>query len=237
MNYKGDSIVLVGTNGERSPFGAWVSIYSYEGTPLSMAALANSQPDGIKVSIKQDGPVVGVALTYAPDEFADKWEVDRENIDKDILYSISLNSLTDDGKAYIKSFRADPTQTWTVPSSEPNTTLMNQIYEMILRGTEAYQVSTLVLKRTRTMSVNLAPTIVLSEQTQFYSTARLVTLTNMDPDIAATLPTNPYAPPANTAWGWLPRQANRSYISKGQMEEHSDWVFAAWSTVLYAYFA
>lgn len=233
-SFKGDSVVFVGSEGERDPFGVQVTTYSFEGVASAMAALAASQPLGIKVGTHQRGAVVGVDLTYSPDAFFDRWETDKENIDKDLLYNIAFNILTLAEKNEVRRWRGDPTSTLNVnidPAGN-HTVLLGQIQDLVLAGTEAYQVSTLILKRTRKLSVNLAPTITLSEQTVFYSTAQMLSV--FDCPITNILPVNPYPPPANHAWGWLPRQANRSYIAKGIMEEHSDWVFAAWSTVLYS---
>lgn len=237
MKFKGDSIVLVGTDGHRNAFGAWVSTYNYEGVPESMAALANNQPLGREVDTRQNGAVVGVGLTYAPDSFTDKWETDRENLDKDIMFQKAFAGISTAGKDEIRRWRADPTTSIDTTKDTPNAALMNQVADLVRRGVESYQVSTLILKRTRLMSVNLAPTIVLTEQTEFYSTARLITNEGIPAGLAGQLPITPYAPPTASQWGWLPRNANRSYISRGHIEEHSDWVFAAWSTVLYAYVA
>ena len=179
--------------------------------------------------------MVGVDLTYAPDLFNDRWETDRENIDKDIMYNISFNVLSTADLQAVKAWRADPSAAFAAPAGSTNTALLTQLIALLQVGTEAYQVSTLILKRTRKLSCSLAATIVLAEQTQFYSTAKMIALYDIPSDLAATLPITPYAAPADHTWGWLPRQANRTYVARGEMEEHTDWVFAAWSTVLYAY--
>lgn len=243
MKYKGDSLVFTGLRGERTPFGSWGYSYDYEGTPAAVQAFLGAQPIGPQISTRQSGAIVAATLNYSPDTFSDNWEIDRENLEKDIMFSQAFAAITSNGKEEIRRWRSDPGTSLDTTKDTPHAALMNQAADLIRRGTEAIQVSTLVLKRTRSMSTTLAPTIVLTEQTAFYSTAKLVALTGMDPAIAATLP-NPtstnswkgaYAPPTDAQWGWLPRQANRSYCAKGKMEEHSDWVFAAWSTVLYTY--
>lgn len=246
MMYKGDSFVFCGLTGERSPFGAWTYTYSYGGVPSAIQALIAAQPIGPQISTKQNGAVVEASLTYSPDTFSDKWEVDRENLTKDLMFNRTFAGISKEGKAEIRRWRADAAGATVDPDTTKDTAnaaLMIQIADLIRLGTESIQVSTLVLKRTRSMSTTLAPTIVLTEQTEFYSTAKLAFLTNMDPAVANTLPSptaangwkGAYAPPANAQWGWLPRQGNRSYCARGQMEEHSDWVFAAWSTTLYTY--
>lgn len=235
MLFKGDSYVLTGTFGERSPFGFWTNTYVYQGIPESIAALAQGQPLGAQISTRQQGAVVEGTFTYAPDTFADKWEIDRENVDKDIMVSPAFTAINDAGKDFIRNWRNDATVNFVTTADPAHADLMNAAASLIRLGVESVQVSTLILKRTRSISTTLAPTIVLTEQTTFYSTAALVALTNMDPAIAATLPVAPYAAPPNTEWGWLPRLANRSYLSRGSMEEHTDWVFGAISTILYSF--
>lgn len=246
--YKGESVILTGTDSERDPYLAWTYSYNYEGVTPAVAALANAQPAGVALKFSQNGAIAKVALTYSPNEFHDKWEIDRELVDKDLLSASAFTILSANAKAEIKRWRSNPdTELWlTVGSDNPNFPAGNQIVsgdvapmgyakELILRGTESQQTSTLVLKRTRKMSVTLAPSLNLSEITSFYSTAKLkANEGNMEATVG-TLPTTPYAAPSNAQWGWLPRNQNRSYISQGFIEEHSDWVFAAWSTVLYTY--
>lgn len=239
MIYKGDSIVLTGTESDRTPFGALTTKYSFEAIPESAAAFVNAQPLGIRVGTRQHDGVVGIELNYPPDVFTDKWETDREKVEKDLLFNPAFTGLTQAEMTNVRTYRASPAGSTNIviPPGSANTALMNQIQALVLQGTEAYVVFTLVLKRTRTMSVRTAPTVQLTERTQFFSTARLITQEGVDLNQTGALPATPYAPPVDHTWGWLPRNSNRSYISRGFMEEHSDWEFAAWSTVLYQYVA
>lgn len=247
--FKGDALVLIATEGKRNPFGAWVNTYVYEGVASAVQAFVTSQPLGTEVTTEQFGAVVQARVTYAPDTFTDKWEVDRENLEKDIMYSQLAQTLSDKAKDGITAFRqsADPKSfnfsTYADPAYPNDLATMQKLAFEIRKGTESIPVSALILKRVRVMSVNLAPTLVLAEAVSFYSTAWMIQNQNIPRSLAATLPAptaantyqGAYAPPPNTKWGWLPRQQNRSYTGFGEMEEHSDWVFAPWSTYLYAF--
>ncbi len=240
MKFKGDAIVITGTETQRTPFGAFSTSYSFAGIAQSIGALAAAQPLGAELRFSQKDAVSGLDVTYPPDTFVDKWELDRENVDKDLMFNPNFRGMTAGARREIRRWRSDPTGDdldLTKGNGGSDTPLMQQIQDLVLSGVEAYQVSTIVLKRTRSMSVNLAPIMVLTEQTQFFSTARLIANENVDTDQTGTLPVAPYAAPANTQWGWLQRNQNRSYISRGFMEEHTDWVFGAISTALYAYVA
>ena len=250
MRYKGDSIVLTGTDSQRDPYLAWTYTLNYEGITSAAVALANAQPAGIVVDAQQNGATMRVSLQAPPDVFIDRWEVDRELLDKDLLTASAFIGLSKNGQAEIKRWRANPDTLLfvAVGSDNPNFPAGNQLsagdpalmaaaQELILRGAESQQTSTLILKRTRKMSVNVAPSLNLSEKTSFYTTAKLLALEGNASAQVGALPTVPYAPPTNAQWGWLPRNQNRSYISRGFVEEHSDWVFAAWSTSLYTYVA
>lgn len=252
IQFKGDSLVLTGSRAQRTPFGAWSTSYDYSGIPISIAALVNNQRLGAEISVDQTSIPARASLTYPPDVFADKWEIDKEVLEKDIMYHPVFALLSPGAFAEIRRWRQDPTGSdmfltpgvpiTTLQGSDGKTsqlmlspndlTPMGQLKELVLRGTEAFQIATLIAKRTRQLSVPMPPTLDLSEQTQFYSTTRFTSNENVP---ALGLPTNPYSPPTDTQWGWLPRLRNRSYVSRGFMEEHSDWVFAAWSTILYTY--
>lgn len=250
--YKGDALVLTGSEGNRDPFGAWSTTYTWEGIPGSVAALIANQALGSEINVSQHGYPASARITYPPNVFSDKWETDRENLDKDIMYNPAFIGISIGAFKEVRRWRQDPTGsdmclTPGVPipklldeNDKPSAltlnsndvVLMAQIRELVLRGAEAYQLSTLVLKRTRKIAASMLPTINLAEKTIFYSTATLTANEGVPP---LGLPIVPYTPPSNAQWGWLPRQNNRSYVSRGFYEEHCDWVFAAWSTVLYTY--
>jgi hypothetical protein len=245
IKYRGPAIVFKGITRQRdSTNGFWSTTWNYEGITDAIQAVALAVTPGPGIAIQHNGPTSNLAITYGgltdsqvDNTISTKWEVDRENIDKDLLFFPAVRAISDQGIQEYKRWRADPGSDFDTSSggSAEGIAALESLKILTLRGAEAHQVSTLILKRTRTISSQRAPVLTLTEQTSFYSTATLITNESIPSDLASTLPTSPYTKPSQSEWGWLPRLANRTYIGRGQVEEQNDWVFAAWSTFLYTY--
>lgn len=240
MKYKGDPQVLVSVVGERDENGVWVTTYNYSGPNQNVATLAASLELGPKLRFQsgQNGSA-NLTATFGDNlgvaNVVPRWEVDREFIEKDIMQHHLAASLSIQGKQEMSRWRADPISALdtTADGTVDGGVVMGKLKSLILRGVESIQVSTLVLKRSRTFSAKLESALVLTEQTSFQSTARLIA-DEAVPSIIA-LPVGGPTKPDDCEWGWLPRLANRNYIGRGLVEEQNDWVFAAWSTFLYTY--
>lgn len=246
MTYKGDPIVLVGVSSERNEYGAWITIQEFIGADTACIALANTTPLGPTVLYQKLGDgrsmcrITYGILTPGTEQVFERWEVDREVVDKDIMQSPAFVGISDAGKQELKRWRADPssdldTTKGTNTGTDPG--LMNSVKSLVLLGVEVVQVATLVLKRSRQVSGSYVTAIDLSERTKFYSTGALLKLAGSVPFVKGVLPVDGGTKPANSQWGWLPRQSNRSFIGRGVVEEQEDWVWAAWSTILYQYVA
>lgn len=245
IKYRGPAIVFQGITRQRdSTSGFWTTTWNYEGITDAIQSVALAVTDGPAVQIQHSGPTSQLAITYGgltdsavDNTISTKWEVDRENIDKDLLFFPAVMDMSDISKIEYKRWRTDTSTDLDFSAIENAYDLdsLRSLKILTLRGTEAYQISTLILKRTRTISAQRAPTLTLSENSSFFSTLKLISNESIPSDLASTLPTVPYAKPSETEWGWLPRLANRTYTGRGQVEEQNDWVFAAWSTFLYTY--
>jgi len=111
-----------------------------------------------------------------------------------------------------------------------------EIYKLILRGTEAYEQKRPILSRRRTISITYAAPLIIDEVEKFYSTAALIALFAVPARVASKLPANPTTKPSSTQWGWRLRKQESTLVPRiNKDEEVTDWIFAAWSTLLYQY--
>jgi hypothetical protein len=112
------------------------------------------------------------------------------------------------------------------------------VYEDLSRGTEAYEVERVILRRTRTYSFTFPDKIVLQPLPVVYSEKTLVATFKIPASIQAQMPDPPAdvtLTPSGTRWAWKTRHDSCDeipYLNKFQ--EIKEWVFAAWSTHLYA---
>jgi hypothetical protein len=113
-----------------------------------------------------------------------------------------------------------------------------KLYTLYARGAEVYEVKRFVLRRRRVFPPKLASTVKLDVVEKIYTTAKLIVGWAVPALIVQQLPVDPAAAdtPSDTAWGWRPRVDN-SVTTLGRnankTEEVLDFVFAAWSTLLY----
>ena len=244
MKFKGAEIIFRGITHERDEHGGWNTTYLYEGITPAVLAFAKATPKGPRVNVTQNGEISQAAVTYGNldkdgvEEVTEKWEIDTENISRDIFRTKEVIALSDEAKSELRRWRLDPASDLDLAHDVGGT--MIKIKSLILAGTSEVEVATLILKRSRRMSSALIPKIVLGIQKDFFSTPRLITNENIPNEIAALLPgrnppNDPYEPAADHAWGWMPRLANRSFIGRGQAEEQSDWTFGSISKFLYNY--
>lgn len=109
-------------------------------------------------------------------------------------------------------------------------------FELLSRGADAYLVRRIVLRRRRVFGSNIPAQSEVNEVESFYSTEALIQTFGVPAGIASVLPIAGPDTPLNTAWGWMER-TDDSIVTPAyvQTEEVKDWVFAAWSTLLYNY--
>ena len=125
------------------------------------------------------------------------------------------------------------TYTWT-----PWSKTMLDIYKLMLQqGTThgGYEIERPGLQRLRTYSAAYSQRMKLDRVPKVYTTSSLVSLFSIPALIAAQLPDDPPTAdlPSNSAWGWKVRNEATDIRWGGKFEERKEWVFWAWSTILY----
>jgi len=109
-----------------------------------------------------------------------------------------------------------------------------EVYRLLSQGVESYELKRPTLSRVRSFSPNFSGRVVLSAVETVYTTAALVRDFEIPATVASQLPANPDETPTGTAWAWKLRGDRSVYIPQlNRIEETRDWVFAAWSTLLY----
>jgi hypothetical protein len=108
------------------------------------------------------------------------------------------------------------------------------LYRLYARGAEASEEKRFVLRRRRTIPVEFAAPATVRAVELVYTTPKLITEFDVPASVIPLLPPDPGFQPADTLWGWRER-ANTSDFqpSINKVEEVMEWVFAAWSTILY----
>lgn len=107
-------------------------------------------------------------------------------------------------------------------------------YRLRARGAEGYEIKRPVISRKRTYSENYPQPITVDSVEKVYRTPALISTFNVPPLIQKKLPPDPAQVPAESVWGWRLRKQDGTYtVSRNRVEEVQDWVFAAWSTLLY----
>lgn len=246
-SYRGNANVLEGVTRQRDENGAWTTTIYYKGIADVLRGM--SVPLGAKMSIEEGEEgyaratvTIGNLNDGGQETVSERWEIDSEIVEKSILFHPLAQGMTPASKAAFVRWSQDPDRTAQVPASitADDTAAFFKLQEESLRGVESTSITTFILKRTRTMSANYAPVLRLKDVRDVYSSAKLKANEGIPNALYDTLPGvlagNPLpAAPSSSAWSWLPRLQNRSYIGNGRVEEVSDWVFAAWSTNLYTY--
>lgn len=249
--YRGNPTVLTSEHYDRNDQGVWLKTSVWRGFNSELQKIAGQFQVGNKVNLQSDpsSPIGTLTVQYGfllgngQDAPIDKYEFDTEIINKDLGFSDLAQSMTAAGQRLLKAYRNAASQSERedvlIDSQELNDTAdrdpFDKLVQEVDRGVESVEVKTLILKRTRTMAVAFSYATELSIRQSFYSTSKLVALEAIPVDVAERLPDSPYTQPANSEWGWLPRLENKTFIGRGLVEEHNDWVFAAWSTNLYTY--
>jgi hypothetical protein len=108
------------------------------------------------------------------------------------------------------------------------------LYELYARGADAFQTRKIVLRRRRTRPLTFLALSEVHAIELIYTTAALRTAFAVPAAIGAKLPVSGDFTPSNTAWGWVERADTSTIaVAYNKVEEIKDWVFAAWSTLLY----
>ncbi len=230
-------------------------IENWEGEEEALISIARNQiiPSGGKCRVRQaNGPIYGMSVSYGEVQSGgttetpiDRWERVTEYIQEDLRNNphiitaagtaATLNKWVQDIKAALKSNQT-LTQFYTT-EADPSPVIADEqeiIYQLYSRGTEAHEIKRFVLRLRRTISVNFVNRSVANAVETIYTTAALIANFGVPPEVANTLPATPAGAPVNTAWSWKQRQDNSVFLpGLNKIEESKDWVYAAWSTLLY----
>jgi len=230
-------------------------IQHWEGSEEALITVARNEilPSGGKCRVQQgEGPIYRMAVSYGEvqsggttEQPIDRWERVTEYIQEDLRNNpnvifaagtaATLNKWVQDIKAALKS-NLTLTQFYAT-DADPTPTIADEqqmIYELYARGTEAHEIKRFVLRLRRTISVNFATPSIANALERIFTTTSLIATFAIPPEVAGTLPANPFIAPAHTAWAWKQRQDNSVFLpGLNKIEESKDWVFAAWSTLLY----
>lgn len=241
----GASIKLVRTRRQFDPQQGWSTIEEWEG---SRNACTNKQGEyaavGIRSDLSHDGPkwrlnvtIGDIVRTGGEDELpVDTWEIDTEWVQNSIYENPKVLELAGT-VVTLAAWREEITRAMkkTPPALDSQTPAGKvRLFEHIVRGVEAYESKRIVVSRVRTISVGYAGQFTCDAVDKIYTTARLVTTFGIPVAIANRLPPNPSYVPANSAWSWKQRRSSsRFQLRVNKVEEVFDFVFAAWSTILY----
>ena len=138
-------------------------------------------------------------------------------------------SIPPDKMGYLNSF--DPSQSGPL-----------DLYRQVVRGLESVEVERVTLGRVRTYSSAYAPRIELEKTPVVYTTAAMVRdfeIPNIIANQFVKLPDaaddagEGYPRPENTAWAWRNRGSESDFLWNGKVEERTDWIFGAASTIFF----
>lgn len=111
-----------------------------------------------------------------------------------------------------------------------------KIYRLKVRGVNAVEEKRPILTRTRSYSASYDDPIQARGADIIYRTSTLVSEFAVPALIQRKLPFNPPVTLTEAEWGWKQRRQDGSYnAARNRIDETSDWVFAQWSNVIYAF--
>lgn len=108
-----------------------------------------------------------------------------------------------------------------------------KLYCLLMRGTESFEVERPVLSRVRTYSAAYLTRFTMPAWPTIYTTAQLISAYAIPAVTQSQMPSDPAFTPTDCTWGWKERRHNLEIDYQGKVTETLDWVFAAWSNLLY----
>jgi hypothetical protein len=251
-----NSARIIGTDTVFDPNLGEQLVEIWEGTEIALATEARTRilPFGGKAKISQvDGPIYKMTVTWGdppanagePEVPVERWERVTEYVQEDLRNNprvIAAASTAETLNRWVNAIKAalKANQTLTqyyTSASDPNPVIdpaQEMIYQLYARGASSHEVKRTVLRVRRTFSVQYALRYNVDAVERIYTTAALRAAFGIPAPIAIHLPPDPALTPANTVWSWKQRQDNSVFLpGLNKIEESRDWVFAAWSTLLY----
>lgn len=167
----------------------------------------------------------------------DRYEFDMEPVQVSVFAHPAV-ALEADGYVSVAQYRTDIEEAAqsgdALSLSATEYPYAHEVYRLLSRGVESYEIKRPVMSRVRTFSPSFAGRIELSAIETVYTTAALVRDFAIPTTIASQLPADPTEVPAGTVWAWKLRGDRSVYVpAQNRVEETRDWVFASWATLLY----
>lgn len=202
---------------------------------------------GLRTHVANRGPIWRIEVYFGTDQTAaelpqDNWTWKMEPVQVPIWASPTIWSAMGAwsyGAADFKKKIEDAvSKGLTLSGAIASNTTAVKVWRLLCRGTDSYEVKRPVLRRTRTYSYSYINRQKIDSVQSVYSTAALKTTFGLPSEIQNALPIDPVTAPTDTQWAWM-LAADESVIvpSINKIQESRTWVFAAWSTLLYAYVA
>ena len=217
----------------------------WTGSVSGIASLAVTLvASGARVRDESANGVGRIIATYSfdPDnptgeEAIDRYEFEMEPVQVS-LFNHPAVALESDGYVTRAQYKTDIEEAVAsgeaLGLSETEYPLAHEVYRLLSRGVESYELKRPVLSRVRAFSPNFSGRVVLSAVETVYTTAALVREFAIPATVASQLPADPPEVPEGTVWAWKLRGDRSTYIpAQNRVEETRDWVFASWSTLLY----
>lgn len=176
----------------------------------------------------------------------EKWELKTEMVQLPIWNHPAISGAMDrysiNGAAVFKKIITDAVKNGTAIPVEfflelipTDQAIVQSVYNLLVRGVEAYEVKRHTLHRTKSYSAVYTERATVNATEIYYMTDQLKFAFGVPLLIGSKLPADPLTKPSGTNWGWRMRTNSQTFTrGTNKVEEITDWIFAAWSTFLYA---
>jgi len=217
--YQGLQNAINSVAAQSTIFGARTRVYQHEGPVYRASIIYGALQDG-----SNEVPV-------------DQWERVTEYVQEDVWSNPKILALAGTAtqaaawKSQIDDWLA--TRPYQDPALVSNAT-QQAIYKLLLRGGASHELKRFVLRRRRTISIGYSAPAVANAVERIYTTGSLIAAWGIPASVASKLPEDPSTHPDDCVWAWKERQDNSIFVpAYNRVEEVKDFVFAAWSTLLY----
>lgn len=217
----------------------------WAGSMSGIASLAESLlAAGARIRDESSNGVGRLVAIYSADpndpsseEAVDRYEFEMEPVQVSIFNHPAV-ALESDRYESASKYKTDIEEAvsagTTLTLDETEYPYAHEVFRLLSRGVESYELKRPVLSRVRTFSPSFSGRVVLSAIETVYTTSALVREFGLPASVANQLPVDPPEVPAGTVWAWKLRGDRSTYVpAQNRVEETRDWVFAAWSTLLY----
>lgn len=236
--FRGTALQLVRSNPVTDPVYGNATEIEYHGREAEILAALETFRSTCRCRVdSSQAPLFKLFVTF-PNEYGssdetpiDTWEVSTEPVQRSVwshpLIDTEMNAAADpaDYKTKVESAVNDNTVDLSAYTYAP------MLVKELRRGVEQYETETIVLRRTRIVSPEYSTKPVLGETKFIYQASDI----GVPADVQFSLPTLPSDPP-QAKWGYRLRtqQVRFTYSKMGlKVEQVTEWVLAAWSTLLY----